>query len=68
MGAAIDVFESEPYSGPLSNINSCLLTSHMGSMSFDCRAQMEIEATQEVIRDINGETLINLVPDSSYDF
>ena len=31
-GAAIDVFEHEPYAGPLSEIDRCLLTSHMGSM------------------------------------
>jgi len=31
-GAAIDVFENEPYNGPLNQIDNCLLTSHMGSM------------------------------------
>ena len=37
-GAAIDVFENEPYSGPLADIERCILTSHMGSMSIDCRS------------------------------
>ena len=41
-GAAIDVFEQEPYTGPLAQIDRCLLTSHMGSMSVDCRTRMEI--------------------------
>ena len=42
-GAAIDVFESEPYTGPLADIERCILTSHMGSMTVDCRTRMEIE-------------------------
>ena len=46
-GAAIDVFENEPYSGPLGEIERCILTAHMGSMSVDCRTRMEIEAMEE---------------------
>ena len=42
-GAAIDVFEQEPYEGPLREVERCLLTAHMGSMSVDCRTRMEIE-------------------------
>jgi D-3-phosphoglycerate dehydrogenase len=65
-GAAIDVYEIEPYSGPLSNIDNCLLTSHMGSMSYDCRCRMEVEATEEVIRFFQGKDLKGLVPSSEY--
>ena len=65
-GAAIDVFENEPYQGPLSALESCLLTSHMGSMSFDCRTVMEIEATAEAVRYLRGERLASPVPDSEY--
>jgi len=66
-GAAIDVFEQEPYDGPLKEIERCYLTSHMGSMSADCRARMEIEATQEAIRFIKGETLEGVVPEVEYE-
>jgi D-3-phosphoglycerate dehydrogenase len=66
-GAAIDVFEIEPYLGSLATIESCLLTSHMGSMSYDCRARMEIEATEEVIRFLSGQKLHNLVPIAEYE-
>jgi D-3-phosphoglycerate dehydrogenase len=55
--AAMDVFEHEPYSGPLQGVKSCLLSSHMGSMSVDCRIKMEIEATEEAIRFLHGEPL-----------
>ena len=65
--AAIDVFEQEPYSGELINIERCLLTSHMGSMSEDCRTKMEIEATKEAVRFIKGEVLENLVPIEEYE-
>jgi len=65
-GAAIDVFESEPYSGPLREIDRCLLTAHMGSMTEDCRARMEIEATEEIVRFASGEPLQHIVPDYEY--
>lgn len=66
-GAAIDVFDQEPYSGDLAKIDRCLLTSHMGSMSIDCRTRMEIEATEEVVRFLTGEKLCSLVPPAEYD-
>jgi D-3-phosphoglycerate dehydrogenase len=66
-GAAIDVFEKEPYFGPLSQIDACHLTSHMGSMSIDCRAKMEIEATDEAIRFLAGQELNSPVPIEEYD-
>ncbi|MDE0973602.1 MAG: phosphoglycerate dehydrogenase [Candidatus Nanopelagicales bacterium] len=65
-GAAIDVFQDEPYVGPLGEIDRCLLTCHMGSMSIDCRSRMEIEATEEVVRFLRGLDLQNLVPEDEY--
>lgn len=66
-GAAIDVFNQEPYNGELAQIERCLLTSHMGSMSIDCRTRMEIEATEEAIRFLIGQPLQGLVPPEEYD-
>ncbi len=66
-GAAIDVFEREPYSGELAGSERCLLTSHMGSMAVDCRSQMEIEATEEAVRFLTGKTLAGLVPPEEYE-
>ena len=66
-GAAIDVFDNEPYNGDLKDIERCLLTAHMGSMSVDCRAQMEIKATEEVVRFLTGKTLKGLVPEEEYE-
>jgi D-3-phosphoglycerate dehydrogenase / 2-oxoglutarate reductase len=66
-GAAIDVFEKEPYDGPLKNIERCLLTAHMGSMSVDCRTRMEIESTEETIRILTGKQLEREVPRYEYE-
>ena len=66
-GAAIDVFDNEPYSGDLKRIERCLLTAHMGSMSVDCRSRMEIEATEEAVRFLTGKPLRGLVPEEEYE-
>ena len=66
LGAAIDTFEIEPYNGNLAQHNNCLLTSHMGSMSFDCRTKMEIEATEEAVRFINSNVQECPVPEEEY--
>ena len=65
-GAAIDVFEEEPYNGKLIEIERCILTAHMGSMSIDCRTRMEIEATEEAVRFIQNEPLMSEVPEDEY--
>ncbi|MBL7058489.1 phosphoglycerate dehydrogenase [Patescibacteria group bacterium] len=66
-GAAIDVFENEPYNGDLTNYDTCILTSHMGSMSIDCRTKMEIEATDEAVRFILGGLQDGAVPEEEYE-
>ncbi len=66
-GVALDVFEEEPYSGPLLEIERCLFTAHMGSMTIDCRNQMELEATEEVVRFFTGDPLKNEVPAMEYE-
>tara|TARA_B100000795_G_C22782488_1_gene433034 strand:- start:213 stop:1202 length:990 start_codon:yes stop_codon:yes gene_type:complete len=64
--AAIDTFIDEPYSGKLIELDNCLLTSHMGSMTSDCRAAMEVQATEEVVRYANKAALMGIVPDSEF--
>jgi D-3-phosphoglycerate dehydrogenase len=66
LGAALDVFCQEPYTGPLAVLDNVILTCHMGSMSEDCRARMELEATDEAIRFARGEPLERSVPESEY--
>ncbi|HSC14553.1 MAG TPA: NAD(P)-dependent oxidoreductase, partial [Gammaproteobacteria bacterium] len=66
-GAAIDVFEHEPYEGELAGIERCLLTAHMGSMAIDCRTRMEIEATEEAVRVLGGQGQQSPVPAAEYE-
>jgi D-3-phosphoglycerate dehydrogenase len=66
-GVALDVFDYEPYAGELAEIERCLLTSHMGSMSIDCRTRMEIEATEEALRFLSRKPLLSLVPSEEYE-
>ena len=65
-GAAIDDFAHEPYAGPLTREPRCLLTSHMGSMTIDCRSRMEVEATREAVRFLTGESTLCPVPEQEY--
>lgn len=57
--AALDVFDEEPYRGELVKLDNCLLTSHMGAATIENRLDMELQATQEVIRLLKGEPLSN---------
>ena len=52
-GAALDVFEAEPYSGPLAGFPNVMLTCHMGSYARQVRAAMENEALRNAIDHIN---------------
>ena len=66
--AALDVFETEPYSGNLRALENVILTQHIGSCSFDCRYEMEIQAAEELIRFFKNETLLREVPDEEYEY
>ncbi len=48
-GAAIDVFEKEPYHGPLQQLEQVILTPHIGSYAKEARIQMEIDAVENLI-------------------
>ena len=49
-GAALDVFDKEPYNGPLKNLENIILTSHIGSYARESRIQMEMEAVDNLIK------------------
>ena len=48
-GAALDVYESEPYSGPLTTLPNVMLTCHMGSYARQVRSAMESEALRNAL-------------------
>lgn len=49
-GAALDVFNEEPYKGPLSNLDNVILTPHIGSYARETRIAMELEAVQNLLK------------------
>ncbi len=57
-GAAIDVFETEPYQGRLTELENCLLTSHLGSLAQEVRDLMEEQVVEDVVRFLKGEPLL----------
>lgn len=48
-GAAIDVFEKEPYNGPLKELDNIILTPHIGSYAKEARTEMEIQAVRNLL-------------------
>lgn len=48
-GAAIDVFEREPYDGPLTKLDNVILTPHIGSYARESRIQMEVGTIKNLI-------------------
>ncbi len=54
-GAFLDVFEHEPYSGPLRELPQALLSPHVGSYAAESRVRMEIEAADNLIAALLGE-------------
>lgn len=48
-GAALDVYETEPYSGPLAKLPQVLCTPHIGTMTNASRRAMELKAAANVI-------------------
>ena len=53
-GAGLDVFETEPYCGPLKGLESVVLTAHMGSAAKECRGRMESEAANNLVNGLRG--------------
>ena len=49
-GAALDVFEEEPYSGPLKELGNIILTPHIGSYARDTRVEMEGQAVANLLK------------------
>ena len=57
-GAALDVFESEPYVGPLLKLDNIVVTNHMGSYAYEARERMEREAVVNLLSGLRGAGLI----------
>ena len=58
-GAALDVFEQEPYQGPLLNCSNIVMTSHIGSLAKESRQRMELEAANNLLNGLIKAGLLN---------
>jgi D-3-phosphoglycerate dehydrogenase len=58
-GAALDVFENEPYEGPFTQFDNVILTAHMGASAKWSRYLMELGAAEDCINALHGNSLNN---------
>jgi D-3-phosphoglycerate dehydrogenase len=49
-GAALDVFEEEPYFGALKKLDNVILTPHIGSYAMEARVEMEKQAVENLLK------------------
>ena len=52
--ACLDVFEKEPYSGPLTQLDNVVLTTHIGSYAKEAREKMERIAVAKLLNGLEG--------------
>jgi len=55
-GAALDVFDQEPYTGPLTRLDNVILTPHIGSYTKETRLEMETQAVKNLLSTLNTHT------------
>ena len=53
-GAALDVFETEPYEGPLTKLDNVILTAHIAASAKGSRFLMELGAVEDCLRVLGG--------------
>lgn len=58
-GAALDVFEHEPYEGPLCKMDNVILTAHIAASARQSRYLMELGAAEDCLRVLSGEPPAN---------
>lgn len=58
-GAALDVFEQEPYDGALKQLSNVVLTPHIGSYTVETRKEMELKAISNLMEGLKNNRVIS---------
>jgi D-3-phosphoglycerate dehydrogenase len=53
-GAGLDVFEQEPYAGPLRDLPNVIMSPHAATSAVEARIEMEIESVENVLRSLSA--------------
>ena len=53
-GAGLDVFQNEPYDGPLVKYDNVIITPHIGAYAKEIRMQMELEAAENLVEGLKN--------------
>ncbi|MCK5604319.1 hypothetical protein KAR91_20690 [Candidatus Pacearchaeota archaeon] len=61
-GVALDVFDTEPYEGPLLEFDNVILTPHIGSTTLTARVNMGVGSIVECINILEGNAPFNEIP------
>ncbi len=56
-GAALDVFQEEPYNGPLREFDNVILTPHVGSYAREARIKMEMQAVENLLKGLKEKKI-----------
>lgn len=62
-GAALDVFEKEPYEGVMTELDNVIFTAHIGASAHHSRFMMEYGAAEDCIRVLSGKEPLRPVPE-----
>ncbi|KKM12851.1 hypothetical protein LCGC14_1719740 [marine sediment metagenome] len=65
-GAALDVFEKEPYDGILKKFDNIIFTAHIGASAKRSRFLMEKRAAEDCIRVLNNQSPLRPVVEDRY--
>lgn len=57
-GAAVDVFNKEPYTGKLTQLENIILTPHIGSYASEARVNMETTAVENMLKGLKEKKIL----------
>ncbi len=57
-GAAVDVFNKEPYTGPLTTLKNIIITPHIGSYASEARVNMETTAVENMLTGLKEKNIL----------